>query len=376
MDEKKRAPKCSGCGWKHSDHSFGQVGPYCAGPEKEQHDNLIDDDLPMIKTQVEPAVKFRPREQGETNEKKMSDQLENSGDSDDEDHIIALLQERLQNLSIHEEKIRKQRIIEELRYKITVKEQNLEELERSKIPVDSQRRSVLFAPGFGGISGAQALTNKELKKLIPEKINTPLDELLQSQEDGNVEVTGAGRRWNQSRTVRTNLGIPTRENQVQSLGLPLEVCGEASAEPNFIPNIPDQADLFLAPMNNKGIFKALLIPDFVSKIVPDVDESVINLGPRAKLSVSYGLQKPKLSDITLSEFNVANTRILYRLIETGQLSSHSDIKAYLCYTVKINELTAKFRWQNVLKYDEEFRQLQAKHSLPWTLTTIIYTLNC
>ena len=159
--------------------------------------------------------------------------------------------------------------------------------------------SVLSAPGFGGISGAQALTNKELKKLIPEKINTPLNELLQNQEDGNVEVTGAGRRWNQSRTVRTNLGIPTRENQVQSLGLPLEVCGEASAEPNFIPNIPDQADLFLAPMNNKGIFKALLIPDFVSKIVREVDESVINLGPRAKLSVSYGLQKPKLSDITV-----------------------------------------------------------------------------
>ena len=40
MDEKKRAPKCSGCGWKHSDHSFAQVGPYCTGPETEQHDNL------------------------------------------------------------------------------------------------------------------------------------------------------------------------------------------------------------------------------------------------------------------------------------------------------------------------------------------------
>ena len=321
----------------------------------------------MIKSQVEPTVKFRPREQGEPNEKKMiSDQLENSSDFDDEDYEIALLQERLQNLSIHEEKIRKKRIIEELRYKITVKEQNLEELECSKIPVDSQRRSVLSTPGFGGIFGAQALTNKELKKLIPEKINTPLDELLQNQEDGNVEVTGAGRRWNQSRTVRTNLGIPTRENQVQSLGLPLEVCGEASAELNFIPNIPDQADLFPATMNNKGIFKALLIPDFVSKLVPEVDESVINLGPRTKLSVSYGLQRPKLSEITLSEFNVANTHILYRLIETGQLSSYSNIKAYLCYTVKINELAAKFRWQNVLKYDEEFRQLQAKHSLPWT----------
>ena len=104
----------------------------------------------------------------------------------------------------------------------------------------------------------------------------------------------------------------------------------------------------------------------MSKIVPEVDESVINLGPWAKLSVSYGLQKPKLSDITLSEFNVASTRTLYRLIQTGQLSSYLDIKAYLCYTVKINELAAKFRWQNVLKYDEEFCQLQAKHSLPWT----------
>ena len=77
-------------------------------------------------------------------------------------------------------------------------------------------------------------------------------------------------------------------------------------------------------------------------------------------------RRPKLSEVSLSEFNIANTRILFRLIETGQLPTFSDLKDYLVYSVKINQLASKFSWQKVLKYDGEYRLAQAKYSFPWS----------
>ena len=108
--------------------------------------------------------------------------------------------------------------------------------------------------------------------------------------------------------------------------------------------MPDAADLFLSPMNDRGnSVKPLLIPDFMSKVIPEFGVNVIELGPRAKLCVSFGHKKPKLNDVTLSEFDIANMHIMYHLIETGQLSFYADIKGCMCYTVKINELARKFK---------------------------------
>ena len=85
--------------------------------------------------------------------------------------------------------------------------------------------------------------------------------------------------------------------------------------------VPDAADLFLSPMNNcSNSVKLLLILDFIPKVIPQVDEHVIELGPHAKFSASLGHKKLKLNEVTLSEFNIANTCIVYHLIETGQLS--------------------------------------------------------
>ena len=71
-------------------------------------------------------------------------------------------------------------------------------------------------------------------------------------------------------------------------------------------------------------------------------ENVISLGKNTRLSVTCDNRCPKLSEVSLSEFNIANTRILFRLIETGQLPTYSDLKDYLVYSVKINQLASKF----------------------------------
>ena len=70
--------------------------------------------------------------------------------------------------------------------------------------------------------------------------------------------------------------------------------------------------------------------------------------------------------MTLSEWNAANMCILYKLIETKQLPTYEDVKSYLAYTIKINQLTRKYKWISILIYDEEFRIAQLPYSFPWS----------
>ena len=49
-----------------------------------------------------------------------------------------------------------------------------------------------------------------------------------------------------------------------------------------------------------------------------------------------------------------------------KLNSLEDIQNYLAYTVKVMELSHRFQWPSVLKYDDEFRLLQATYGYPWS----------
>ena len=39
--------------------------------------------------------------------------------------------------------------------------------------------------------------------------------------------------------------------------------------------------------------------------------------------------------------------------------------SYLCYMVKVIELTARFEKPSVLTFDDDFRHLQALYNFPW-----------
>ena len=79
---------------------------------------------------------------------------------------------------------------------------------------------------------------------------------------------------------------------------------------------------------------------------------------------------------------IASIRILYTLIETGQIRDFAGIKQYLAYIVKCMELATQYQWRSVLEYDDYFRQLQAHYGLSWTYenhhmhTVILYPLGC
>ena len=41
------------------------------------------------------------------------------------------------------------------------------------------------------------------------------------------------------------------------------------------------------------------------------------------------------------------------------------MQSYLGYIVKVMELAGKFEWLSVLKFDDDFRHIQALYNYPW-----------
>ena len=81
--------------------------------------------------------------------------------------------------------------------------------------------------------------------------------------------------------------------------------------------------------------------------------------------VKSGPCKPKLENVSLAQWSVANLAILYRLVAESKLHG-GNILDYLSYTTKICQLVQRFTLISVLLYDREYRQLQAR---------ILYTYN-
>ena len=80
--------------------------------------------------------------------------------------------------------------------------------------------------------------------------------------------------------------------------------------------------------------------------------------------VKSGPKKPKLENLTLSQWSIANLAILYKLTSEGKLVGPA-LMDYLSYTTKIYQLVQKYSLNSVLLYDREYRQLQANIGFRW-----------
>ena len=70
--------------------------------------------------------------------------------------------------------------------------------------------------------------------------------------------------------------------------------------------------------------------------------------------------------MSLAQWVIGNTWIFHTLLQLGRLPSQADVQHYLAYTGKTMELSTTFSWASVLKYDKEFRHLQATYNHPWS----------
>ena len=130
---------------------------------------------------------------------------------------------------------------------------------------------------------------------------------------------------------------------------------------------PDRLDqdptVFLRPPS-KASEKYLKITDFVFNSIPQRDEHLVNEYGGTKLVLTSSQRKPRLDNVSIQQWVIASNRILYELFSTGQLS-HASLPDYLSYNVKVMELAQRFEWRSVLKYDDEYRYLQACYSFRW-----------
>ena len=75
-----------------------------------------------------------------------------------------------------------------------------------------------------------------------------------------------------------------------------------------------------------------------------------------RIVVKSGPKKPKLENLTLSQWSIANLAILYRLSGENKLRGPSMLD-YLSYTTRV--------YQVVLLYDREYRKLQGQMGFRW-----------
>ena len=78
-----------------------------------------------------------------------------------------------------------------------------------------------------------------------------------------------------------------------------------------------------------------------------------------------GPKKPRLEDVTIPEWNIANVRIMDELHSTS--ADSFSVRNYWAYTVQINTLFKKHKDNavRVMFYDRAYRMKQAEYGCPW-----------
>lgn len=105
------------------------------------------------------------------------------------------------------------------------------------------------------------------------------------------------------------------------------------------------------------------IVDFVQSASLYTDK-VITTDGDIQLVCRSGAKKPKLDNLTLSQWSMANINILHKLVDEGSLCP-TKIFDYMAYTKRVYSLIATHDLLSVFLYDREYRRLQHQHKFRW-----------
>ena len=121
--------------------------------------------------------------------------------------------------------------------------------------------------------------------------------------------------------------------------------------------------IHISSASDKSVSNYIDICDFVQSTM--VEEDVI-LGGQGdhQIVVKSGPNKPRLDNLTLSQWSVANLSILYKLVNDNKLGG-TALMDYLSYTTKVYQLVQRFGLVSVLVFDREYRKLQASMGFRW-----------
>ncbi|MEW8147758.1 MAG: hypothetical protein AB2788_18585 [Candidatus Thiodiazotropha endolucinida] len=120
--------------------------------------------------------------------------------------------------------------------------------------------------------------------------------------------------------------------------------------------------IHISTASGKSASNFLDICDFIHSSVEE--EVVLGGHGEQQVIVKSGPKKPRLENITLCQWSVANLAILYKLVGENKLQGPS-LMDYLSYTTKIYQLVQRYSLVSVLLYDREYRKLQASLKFRW-----------
>ena len=357
LSTKQRRPRrCAGCHEDHASHSWGIPGPNCQG--RTEHVPLSQPGSPTIflplqtllnsgrtATEVPPTVASGPSSPLHYNSS--TDAITPSEKQPIEDKLRALTleQEELEKLA-------------DLRAKLAQKEAKVIKLRQASNlhAVGHQKQVLPQQPTATTTSEGATFSTSTLRLGAQSRPSqAPFNASLQDPQ-----------------TLQHLLHIPQSSKDGVSLGPGFAWQAEISAghpatsslHERFAANSESHSNMFLAAVPQGE--RVLRIVDFLSSIVPKESEKTLTDVGGSRLVISYGQQRPRLESVTLSQWVVANTRIFHHLLFANKLPTSRDLRDYLAYTVKIMELAGKYEWVSVLKFDDEYRQLQATYSFPWS----------
>ena len=302
-NESKRIARCAGCSEPLNEHQWGIASKFCEGKFKSSPAKPHDHSSIPHPLEIEE---------------------------------IEALEGELAALCLEEERLAQER------RKMALRKQ-----------IEEKRAKIASATCFVAADRLDPLhveSIKDLRQLPLQDMRTPLDGLLDPLN--STQPAEAQASWHAFRPS------PTLPGDLPSLVPPAGLSNAAMES--------RASEMYLRPAQLPKGEKVLRIIDFVDNIIPREDERTISDGGHTKLIVSYGPKKPKLEQVTFSQWVIANTRIFYNLMISRKLNSLEDIQNYLAYTVKVMELSHRFQWPSVLKYDDEFRLLQATYGYPWS----------
>ena len=295
----------------------------------------------------------------------------------------ARLMVEIEQLELEEQALICRKRVEELQRKVEAKNCNVEKLKQQEF---GQLENMNFGPlkvhGEGkmllinvGPSSKTLNTNKKLKDLMGKSYDgakTLLDHLLGvavttgeavdfltnpdfGKENGSVnpeQMFGVG---GVNELLNANGCLCTASNaKNMKLGSSLSLLSADGL-----------ANIMLHPWTPGKSRPYLRIVNFVDDCIQRNQEELLAENGLSQLLISYGAKKIKLDQVSMPHFVIASLRILYHLMESKQIDSYNEIKHYLAYDIKCMELAMRYEWQSVLKYDDEFRQHQALHDVPW-----------
>jgi hypothetical protein len=145
--------------------------------------------------------------------------------------------------------------------------------------------------------------------------------------------------------------------------------GSLESQSNHVSNQGSSQNAVFDPvyyLRPKSTSKYHDITEFVAPKKGDFEE-VISSKEGVEIvirSQDKGTKKVQLSSVSVTQWNIANTSILYQLMVDGTLALTS-ISDYLAYTIKVLELSYHHEWSSVLIYDREYRSKQAAYGFRW-----------